>query len=170
MIIWLVCPLTLFGLIYIFVPLAGSCFLVFIPAEGYTFTHRILLGMLILVWLNDTAAYVTGTVFGRHKLFPRISPKKSWEGLAGGTLLTLLAAFWMDRLMGILITADWLVLAAIVSVFGVFGDLTESMIKRKADVKDSGNLIPGHGGVLDRIDSILFVIPVSLIYLVLKGI
>ena len=124
------------------------------------------MGILTLVWINDTAAYVTGSTRGKHKLFPRISPKKSWEGLLGGTLFTFIAALWMNRLMGTLSVSHWLFLAAIVSVFGVYGDLVESFIKRNADKKDSGSLIPGHGGVLDRIDSILFVMPASVIYLV----
>jgi len=104
---------------------------------------------------------------GRHKLFPRISPKKSWEGLVGGTLLTLLAAIWMDRVMAILEISDWVILALVVSVFGIFGDLTESLIKRNASAKDSGILIPGHGGILDRFDSLLFVLPAAFIYLIL---
>jgi phosphatidate cytidylyltransferase len=149
------------------IPLALMNYLAFPVINGYGYTRRIILGMLILVWINDTGAYVTGSIFGRHKLFPRISPKKSWEGLAGGTLFTMVAAIWMDRFMGMLSATNWLIIAAIVSVFGVYGDLTESLLKRNANKKDSGNLIPGHGGVLDRFDSVLFVIPIVTVYLAL---
>jgi phosphatidate cytidylyltransferase len=159
----------LLGIIYIAVPLAIMNYLVF-PAENEkVYTHRILLGIFTLIWINDTGAYVTGSLIGRHKLFPRISPMKSWEGLLGGTLLTLTAALWMSDIMGMLSRTDWIILGTLVSVFGVYGDLSESWFKRKAERKDSGSLIPGHGGVLDRIDSVLFVIPVSFIYLILHG-
>jgi phosphatidate cytidylyltransferase len=157
------------GLVYIILPLAIANYLVFPASNGFAYTHRIVLGILILVWINDTGAFLAGSAIGRHKLFPRISPKKSWEGLIGGTILTLIAAFWMNRVMGMLSINDWIVLAIVVSVFGVYGDLTESLIKRNANRKDSGTLIPGHGGVLDRIDSMLFVIPVSFIYLIFRG-
>jgi phosphatidate cytidylyltransferase len=154
------------GILYIITPLALTNCLVFPAGNGHEYTYRIILGILIMVWINDTGAYIAGSTMGRHKLFPRISPKKSWEGLIGGTLMTIIPAFWMNRVMGILSITDWIILAVIVSVFGVYGDLTESLIKRNAGRKDSGTLIPGHGGVLDRIDSILFVIPVSFIYLI----
>ena len=154
------------GILYIIIPLAVMHYLAF-PQES-AYTHRIILGILTLVWINDTGAYVIGSVLGKHKLFPRISPKKSWEGLVGGTLFTLMAALLMNRLMGNLTVSHWVFLAVIVSVFGVYGDLVESYIKRNAGIKDSGILIPGHGGILDRIDSILFVMPVSAVYLVLS--
>ena len=157
------------GILYVMFPLSLMNYLVFPASNNFEYTHRILLGILALVWINDTGAYLTGTLFGRHKLFPRISPKKSWEGVLGGTILTLLPAWWMDNLMGILNGFHWLCLASIVVVFGVYGDLTESLIKRNAGMKDSGTIMPGHGGALDRIDSILFVIPLSFIYLIING-
>lgn len=157
------------GVLYIIIPLAMMNYLVFPAGNQYEYTHRIVLGILILVWINDTGAYLAGSALGKHKLFPRISPKKSWEGLIGGTLLTLLTGYWMNGLMNILSVTDWIILAFIVSIFGVYGDLTESLIKRNANRKDSGTLMPGHGGVLDRIDSILFVMPVSFIYLTFKS-
>jgi phosphatidate cytidylyltransferase len=156
-----------FGLLYIILPISLFNGIVFPPHNDYQFTHRIALGLLTMIWINDTGAYVTGISFGQHKLFPRISPKKSWEGLVGGTLFTLAAAFFMHRIMGILNVTDWIVLAVVVSIFGVFGDLAESQMKRNANMKDSGDLIPGHGGVLDRFDSLLFVIPVAYCYLVI---
>jgi phosphatidate cytidylyltransferase len=157
------------GIVYVVIPLAAMNYLVFPAVNDHMYTHRIVLGILSLVWINDTGAYVAGTLLGRHRLFPRISPKKSWEGLAGGTILTMATAWWMTDIMGILSQTDWIILGAVASVFGVYGDLAESLIKRKADRKDSGALIPGHGGVLDRIDSILFVMPVSFLYLMIKG-
>ncbi|HLO60591.1 MAG TPA: phosphatidate cytidylyltransferase [Bacteroidales bacterium] len=158
------------GLVYVALPFASMNYLVFPQTTGHQYTHRIILGIFTLIWINDTGAYVTGMMIGRHKMFPRISPKKTWEGLAGGTAFTLVASIWMNRLMGILEPADWIALAIITSIFGVYGDLTESLLKRNAGIKDSGNLIPGHGGILDRFDSILFVVPVAVIYLMIRGI
>jgi phosphatidate cytidylyltransferase len=158
------------ALIYVMIPLAAMNYLVFPACAGGMYTYRIVLGILIFVWINDTGAYLSGSAFGRHKLIPRISPKKSWEGLIGGTLLTIGASFIMNWIMGdMLAFHNWLVLSVIVSIFGVLGDLTESLIKRNAGVKDSGNLMPGHGGALDRIDSILFVMPFAAAYLAIAG-
>jgi phosphatidate cytidylyltransferase len=166
---WNNLALMVLGVVYIAVPMAVMNYLVFPVVNEKVYTHRILLGIFTLIWINDTGAYVIGSLFGRHKLFPRISPKKSWEGLIGGTLLTLTAALWMNAVMGILSQANWIILGTLVSIFGIYGDLTESWFKRKADRKDSGSLIPGHGGMLDRIDSFLFVMPVSFVYFVLNG-
>jgi phosphatidate cytidylyltransferase len=160
---------SLMGLIYIMVPLSTMNFLAFPGGAGSAFSHRIILGVLALIWINDTGAYLVGISIGRHRLFERISPKKSWEGAIGGALLTVLAAWWLNRLMGILSRDQWMIIAFITSVFGVFGDLTESLFKRSVNLKDSGSVIPGHGGVLDRIDSILFVMPLTLVYLSLSG-
>jgi phosphatidate cytidylyltransferase len=153
---------------YVAVPVSTTNYLAFPPSNQFEYTHRVLLGILILVWINDTGAYIIGITMGRHRLMERISPKKSWEGAAGGAVLTLLAAWWMPRLMGMEDRSDWIVISLIVSVFGVLGDLTESLFKRNAGLKDSGSIIPGHGGILDRIDSILFVMPLSLVYLLLS--
>jgi len=139
------------GILYVAVPLSTVNFLAFPKCNGFEYTHRVVLGILILIWINDTVAYLVGITAGRHPLFTRVSPKKSWEGAVGGAILTLICAVW------------------IVSVFGVFGDLTESLFKRNAGLKDSGNLIPGHGGILDRIDSVLFVMPLSLVYLIFSN-
>jgi len=161
--------ISLLGILYIAIPLSTVNYLAFPHCNGYVYTHRILLGILTLVWINDTGAYLVGISIGRHRLLERVSPKKSWEGAIGGTILTLACGWWMKPLMGILDQKDWLVLALIVSVFGVFGDLTESLFKRSAGLKDSGIIIPGHGGILDRIDSILFVMPLSLVYLIMSN-
>ncbi|MBN1158854.1 MAG: phosphatidate cytidylyltransferase [Bacteroidales bacterium] len=161
--------LQLLGIVYVSLPLAASTYIIFPKSFQYEYTHRIMLGIFILIWINDTFAYLTGITIGRHRLYEKISPKKSWEGVAGGSLFTMVSAFWMSDLMNALTRKDWLVTAIIVSLFGVFGDLFESVIKREVSAKDSGNLIPGHGGVLDRIDSMLFVVPVVFIYMILNN-
>lgn len=153
------------GILYISLPLALSSYIIFPRSFQYVYTHRIMLGMFMLIWINDIFAYLAGITLGRHRLYEKISPKKSWEGVFGGTVFTIISAFWISDIMNCLLRKDWLIIAGIVSVFGVMGDLFESMFKREGNVKDSGSLIPGHGGILDRIDSMLFVIPVVFIYL-----
>lgn len=155
------------GIIYVSIPMSVINFLAFPSSNNYAYTHRIILGIMTLVWINDSGAYLVGMSVGRHRLFERISPKKSWEGAIGGAVLTLICALWLDMIMGALNRTDWLFLALIVSVFGVFGDLTESLFKRSVGQKDSGKIIPGHGGLLDRIDSVLFVMPLAAVYLIL---
>jgi phosphatidate cytidylyltransferase len=157
------------GIIYVSLPLSVINFLAFPSVNAYGYSHRIILGILTLVWINDSGAYLVGMSIGRHRLFERISPKKSWEGAVGGAVLTLICSLWLHIIMGALHRTDWLILALIVSVFGVFGDLTESLFKRSAGQKDSGRIIPGHGGLLDRIDSILFVMPLAAVYLFLSN-
>lgn len=137
-----------------------------------TISAPIVLMMFILIWLNDTGAYLVGSTFGRHRLFERISPKKSWEGFWGGMAFCI-AASAAVCVINLSITADimsigyWIGYGVLVSVFATWGDLVESMIKRTIGVKDSGNILPGHGGILDRIDSLLFVIPITFIYIVI---
>lgn len=157
----------LLGIIYIILPLIASSFVAFYDSGVYS--HRIILGVFILIWINDTGAYVAGSLFGKHKLFPRISPKKSWEGFAGGTFFTLVTAFVLRHIFqSSLQTADWMIIGLLTCIVAVYGDLTESMFKRAANKKDSGTLIPGHGGILDRFDSILFVMPVVFMYLMIR--
>ncbi len=160
--------ITVFAFVYIGLPLALSAFLAFPVENNHNYTSGILIGLLSLTWINDTGAYVTGMLFGRHRLFERLSPKKSWEGAIGGTVFTLALGLWMHQFVSLLTFTDWVILSVIVSVFGVFGDLYESLIKRCSGVKDSGSLLPGHGGVLDRIDSLLFIVPASVTYLMIK--
>ena len=120
---------------------------------------------MILIWSNDTFAYTIGKNFGKHPLSQNISPQKSWEGLFGGLLFSLAAAiiiFYTTQQMRLTI---WILLALVVSVAGTFGDLTESCLKRSAGVKESGKIIPGHGGLLDRFDSALFIFPLAYICL-----
>jgi phosphatidate cytidylyltransferase len=157
--------ITILGIVYISLPLSILNYLVF-PAGGASgYTYRILLAYLILIWINDTAAYFSGITAGRHMLFKRISPKKTWEGFIGGMLFTFIAAWAVSELFDDLNLTDMLVFAGIVSLIGVAGDLTESMFKRSIKVKDTGKLFPGHGGILDRIDSILMTSPLIFIYL-----
>lgn len=132
---------------------------------------RLLLGMFMFIWLYDTGAYCIGMLLGRHRLFERISPKKSWEGVIGGVLACVAGAYithaWFDEFFQSPGLNVWLGLGVVVAVFATFGDLVESLIKRSVGVKDSGHILPGHGGILDRIDSLLLVAPAVLIYLLL---
>jgi len=158
--------------LYIVAPLLLAQFLVFGPNGVYT--PWLLLSVMILIWLNDVGAYMFGMLLGQRegslKLFPSVSPKKSWVGFLGGALITLLISillYFVTRSLSLLHISwwHWLVMAVIVSIFGLFGDLFESLIKRACNVKDSGNIMPGHGGLLDRFDATLFVIPVIVLYL-----
>ena len=131
----------------------------------------LLLAMFVMIWCNDTGAYVIGSKFGQHgryRLFPRISPKKSWEGFFGGILFSIIAAILMNLyVIDTLSMTKMIGLALVVSIFATWGDLAESLIKRTVGVKDSGKFMPGHGGILDRIDSLLLVVPVMLCYLMI---
>ena len=132
---------------------------------------RLLLGMFIFIWLYDTGAYCVGMLLGRHRLFERISPKKSWEGVIGGVAFCVAGAYathhWFNEFFQVPDRTVWVGMSVVVAVFATFGDLVESLIKRTVGVKDSGNLLPGHGGILDRIDSLLLVAPAVFIYLLL---
>ena len=143
-------------------------------AGEYAYNWIYPLSLFIFLWVNDTFAYLCGSMLHRFfpaKLFPRISPKKSWIGSIGGGLFTLLASiiiwWWQPETMPLL---RWLGFALVVIVFGTWGDLVESLIKRQLGIKDSGNVLPGHGGMLDRFDSALLVIPASVIYFILTSI
>ena len=125
------------------------------------------LSIFIFSWINDTGAYCTGTLFGKHRLFERISPKKSWEGSIGGGLLSLVAALALYYFFPFMSMLAWLGLGLTVVVFGTLGDLSESLLKRHLGLKDSGNILPGHGGMLDRFDSALFAIPAAVVYIYL---
>jgi phosphatidate cytidylyltransferase len=150
------------GLFYIGIPFALVNFIAF---DGDEFLNRIVFGLLVLTWVNDTGAYVTGSMIGKTPLFPRISPNKTWEGSIGGLVTTLLFGWGLSFLFGEIPLTQWLGLAVIVGIFGGLGDLVESMLKRSVNVKDSGNLLPGHGGILDRFDAFIFVVPFAAAYL-----
>lgn len=141
-------------------------------AAAVSYSPYVLLAFFIMIWIYDTGAYVTGSTMGKHRLFPRISPKKSWEGVFGGMVFALAASagifFWFASIgYRTLTLGQWLGLALTVTVAATFGDLTESLLKRNHGVKDSGNILPGHGGMMDRFDSIFIAAPAAFIYLTL---
>ena len=158
------------GLMYIAVPLTLSNFVVFDRAGQ--FDGRPMLAFFIIIWASDVGAYCVGMLLGKYskKLFPSVSPKKTWAGFWGGLVFAVLAGLILDWTG--LWTYPWIhavILSVIMHVAGVYGDLFESQWKRVCEVKDSGNIIPGHGGMMDRFDSALFAIPAGVIYLVLIG-
>lgn len=156
--------LTFLGIMYALVPFALLTELSYQP--GYY--HRgLLTGYFILLWSSDTFAYVWGSLFGRNRLFERISPKKSWEGSILGTITTLVVAWLLSGLYSEIALQHWLIMALVICITGTLGDLTESLLKRSLGIKDSGNIFPGHGGVLDRFDALLLSVPFVLAYLVL---
>ena len=132
---------------------------------------RLLLGVFLFIWLYDTGAFCVGMLLGKHRLFERISPKKSWEGVIGGVAVCIAGAYitnyYFNEFFQVPELNIWVGLSVVVAVFATFGDLVESLIKRTVGVKDSGNILPGHGGILDRIDSLLLVAPAVLIYMML---
>lgn len=158
---------TLFAQVYC----AGSfSILNFIGAEPGTpgvmsYTPLFIMAIFIFVWLDDTGAYLVGFLIGKHKLFERISPKKSWEGFFGGLILSLASSQAFAWFAPEINRMNWLGLAATVVLFGTWGDLIESLLKRTLGVKDSGNVLPGHGGMLDRFDSVMLAVPASYIYI-----
>lgn len=164
---------TMLGQMYVALPLSMINILAFeVDGQwGVNFDPLLPLSIFIFLWTNDSGAYCCGSLLGRHKLFPRVSPGKSWEGSIGGCVLVLAVAaligWWanngdMKHQLGM---AAWMGLGLVVVVFGTLGDLVESLFKRTLGIKDSGNLLPGHGGMLDRFDSALMAIPAAVIYL-----
>lgn len=137
--------------------------------EGIWFSPGIVVGFFILLWANDTGAYITGTFLGRHRLMERISPKKSWEGFFGGLIIAAIAAWFLSGWLGVVSGAGWIIISLIISLAGTYGDLVESMLKRSLGVKDSGSIMPGHGGFLDRFDSVILSFPLVYLYIELFG-
>ena len=153
---------TLFSIIYIFIPLSLvvpiGCF------ENGTYNYKLLFGLLFLIWSSDSWAFVGGKLFGRHKLFERISPNKTWEGFIVSIILTTTSGYIISNYGFGLSQAKWMTLGTITAISASLGDLFQSMLKRKSKIKDSGNILPGHGGILDRFDSILLCFPVFYLY------
>lgn len=156
---------SLTGLIYPATLISAISYLAYISPDGGGFNRTLLISLFVMIWSHDTLAYLTGKWIGRHKLLPGVSPGKSWEGLAGGLLASLLAAFILYRLQQDMALLHWLMLGLIVTAAGTLGDLSESYVKRSIGIKDSGSLIPGHGGILDRLDAAIFVFPIAWLYL-----
>lgn len=170
---------TMLSQMYVALPFACINMLAFRSAANGETVYGLLLplSIFIFLWCNDTGAYLAGSLLGKHKLFPRISPGKSWEGSIGGGILVCFIAWLMSYIdengvlecMGAiqtgLTTLQWIGLGLVVVFFGTWGDLVESLFKRTLGVKDSGNILPGHGGMLDRFDSSLMAIPASVVYL-----
>ena len=164
---------TMMAQLYIAVPFSLLSVLAFrsTPA-GVMYTYLMPLSVFVFLWINDSGAYCCGSLLGRHKLFPRISPGKSWEGSIGGFVFVAAAAaliWYLTDLYGVndlqLNLWQWIGLGLVVAVFGTWGDLVESLFKRTLGIKDSGNILPGHGGMLDRFDSSLLAIPAAVVYL-----
>ncbi len=158
---------SVFGQVYITLPL---CLLMLI-AYQFTISNNygfyLILAIFVFMWVNDTAAYLFGSLLGKHRLIERISPKKSIEGFIAGLLFAILAGYVFSYFYTNYTRFFWMGFALIAALFGTLGDLFESLIKRNYDVKDSGHLIPGHGGILDRIDSLLLAIPAVYLYLMM---
>lgn len=158
----------IFTVVYVTLPFAFSLglpkFSTLDPSK--TFSLEIFM-LFVLIWSSDTFAYLTGKFFGKHKMAPKISPKKTWEGFAGGVVLTLILGFFVEQYFPEL-RGNWMMVGFLVSVFAPLGDLVESQLKRSFAVKDSGNILPGHGGVLDRLDSFIICVPVVYLYFILE--
>lgn len=155
--------LTILGIVYISSAFAILNLIVF---EAGIYQMHIVMGIILLVWSNDAAAYFVGSSMGKNYLFPRISPKKTWEGTIGGGLITLIIAYPVSLVFPQLPLGIWIGVTIVVTIFGGIGDLVESMIKRSKFVKDSGGLLPGHGGFLDRFDAFIFCVPFVAAFLI----
>lgn len=139
-----------------------------LPLIGNDYNPNVVIGMFILIWNNDTFAYICGKSFGKTKLFEKMSPKKTVEGFVGGLVFTLIASYILSIYFTFFDLKTWLISAFLISLLGTIGDLVESKFKRQANIKDSGSIMPGHGGILDRLDSVIFATPfLFLIYIIL---
>ena len=156
---------TLLGIFYIALPFS---LLNYILTLNGTYNFEILFGCWFVLWCNDSGAYLSGSAFGKNKLFPRVSPGKTWEGSIGGAIIAYIITFIISGWYTSISRFDWYIIASILIVIGTLGDLVESLFKRSLGVKDSGNLLPGHGGILDRFDSLLMAIPFVFSFLYLE--
>ena len=159
---------TAFGFLYISLPFSLLIFLNRSEMLHFMGMPVILVSYFGFTWIDDTVAYLFGKQFGKHKLFERISPKKTWEGSIAGAIVTLAAAVGMHYLVPEMPLADFVVLACMVLFFGTHGDLVESLLKRSLNIKDSGNILPGHGGILDRFDTMLISAPFVFLYFFIR--
>lgn len=152
------------GIIYVAVPVTLLINIIH-PNDEIGYNPLFFVGWLMLILSSDSGAYLAGTAFGKHKLFERISPKKSWEGAAGGLLMSIGFAIGFAQFLDFLSVWEWIGLSIVSVIAGIYGDLVESLLKRNVGAKDSGTLLPGHGGVLDRLDSIILATPFAFVYL-----
>lgn len=168
---------TFFAIVYTALPFSMFPFAAFLhsglntilPHESTIFSPGIIIGFFIILWVNDTGAYLAGTSFGKHKLMPRISPGKTWEGCLGGFVAAAVIAWVLSDWLGVISTVQWIIVSFIISIAGTYGDLIESMLKRSMDVKDSGTVLPGHGGFLDRFDSTIISFPLVYLFITVFG-
>ncbi|MBR3759084.1 MAG: phosphatidate cytidylyltransferase [Bacteroidaceae bacterium] len=163
---------TMMSQLYVALPFALLSVLYFYPVQmmqgealTVAVTPMLPLSVFIFLWASDSGAYLVGSLIGKHRLFERISPKKSWEGSIGGGVLALVAAWVLWYFFPIMSLWQWIGMALVVVVFGTWGDLVESLLKRQLGIKDSGHILPGHGGILDRFDSSMLAVPAVVIYL-----
>jgi phosphatidate cytidylyltransferase len=152
------------GLVYVIAPMALLLGIYFLDKTRQDIP--LVLGIFILFWVNDTGAYLVGKKFGKNLLFPAISPKKTWEGFVGGLFFCVLLGYFISLFNHSIQLKEWIIVSVLVGTFGLLGDLAESQLKRNANVKDSGNIMPGHGGILDRFDGFLIAVPIIYLYLV----
>ena len=171
--IWLIYSLfkgfestSILSLFWLAIPLASYYSMGWIEVNG-SYQAQVPLAVIAILWINDTFAYVTGSLIGKHKLAPRLSPGKTWEGLVGGYLFSLLGGWIIYKITGAYNLGVWLSLSTLIGGLSLLGDLFESGLKRKRSVKNSGKLLPGHGGILDRFDSLFFVAPGAFILFIL---
>lgn len=156
----------IFTVIYVALPFSFALGLPKYSSYDSNFSLEVIF-LFILIWSSDTFAYLVGKFFGKHKMAPKISPKKTWEGYVGGVVLTLVLSYFVEMYQPQL-RGNWMVVGFLIAAFAPLGDLVESQLKRTFGVKDSGNIIPGHGGVLDRLDSFLICVPVVYLYFILE--
>ncbi|AZB31136.1 phosphatidate cytidylyltransferase [Chryseobacterium balustinum] len=156
----------IFTVIYVALPFSFALGLPKYSSIENTFSLEVIF-LFILIWSSDTFAYLVGKFFGKHKMAPKISPKKTWEGYIGGVVLTLVLSYFVEQYQPQL-RGNWMVVGFLIAAFAPLGDLVESQLKRNFGVKDSGSIIPGHGGVLDRLDSFLICVPVVYLYFILE--
>lgn len=150
----------LMGIVWVVIPLSLLSGFYNLAEEHKWRETGLLLGFFLILWIYDSGAYIFGSIFGKHRMLERISPKKSWEGFAGGTLAGLLIAYLVSASFTEFEVWEWMLIGISIVIFGTIGDLTESMFKRNAGVKDSGKILPGHGGILDRFDAVLVAAPI----------
>ncbi len=158
--------IAILSITYIALPISLINFIVFPNfLKNSTYSPQLLIAIFSLIWIYDSGAYLVGVSIGRHRLFERISPKKSWEGAIGGTIFAIVASYFISGIIPEIKMVHWFAISVVLVISATFGDLTESMFKRYFGIKDSSHILPGHGGMLDRFDSLFFVVPAIFAYI-----